>query len=223
MRLKLAIKGLIKMVFGVVALGLLLFLPAGTFAFPGAWRMILILFIPAFILGSVLLIKNPVLLEKRLNSKEKETEQKSVILFSALMFILSFVLCGLDFRFSWIRMPLWLSVVGCILFLLTYLGFVLVLRQNEYLSRTIEIQEDQKVVDTGMYGIVRHPMYMVITFMYISMPLVIGSYIGLIPLLAFPVIISKRIKNEEKVLEKGLPGYIEYEKKVRYRMIPFVW
>jgi len=223
MKKQLAIRGIAKLLSGLVTLGLLLFLPAGTFRYPGAWRMMGILFIPMLILGAVLLIAKPALLEKRLNQKETEKDQKLVILFSALLFTACFLLCALDFRFGWTRLPLWLSILGCVVFLATYLGFAELLRENEYLSRTVEIQEGQKVVSTGLYGIVRHPMYAIIFWMFLSMPVIIGSAAGLIPMIFLPVILYKRIKNEEEVLKKELEGYEEYTRKVRYRMIPFVW
>lgn len=223
MKKQLAIRGIAKLLSGIVTLGLLLFLPAGTFRYPGAWRMMGILFIPMLILGAVLLIAKPALLEKRLNQKETEKDQKLVILFSALLFTACFLLCAFDFRFGWTQLPLWLSILGCVVFLATYLGFAELLRENEYLSRTVEIQEGQKVVSTGLYGIVRHPMYAIIFWMFLSMPVIIGSAAGLIPMIFLPVILYKRIKNEEEVLKKELEGYEEYTRKVRYRMIPFVW
>lgn len=223
MRKKLAVQGIIKMVSGIIALGSLLFLPARTFRFPGAWRMIGILFIPMLILGTVLLIVKPELLAKRLNQKENEDEQKSVILFSAIIFVVCFLLCGFDFRFGWSRCPLWVSIVGCAVFLITYAGFAELLRENEYLSRTVEVQEGQQVVSTGLYGIVRHPMYAIIFWMFLSMPVIIGSFVGLIPMVFLPAMLAKRIINEEKVLRENLDGYEEYMKKVRYRLIPFIW
>jgi len=223
MKKQLALRGLVKLLSGLLLLGLLLFLPAGTFRYPGAWRMIGILFIPMFILGAVLLLAKPELLAKRLNQKEEEAEQKVVILLSALVFIVCFLLCGLDQRFGWTRVPLWLSIVGCAIFFLTYLGFAELLRENEYLSRTVEVQENQKVVSTGLYGIVRHPMYAIIFWMFLSMPIIIGSFAGLVPMLLLPLILYKRIVNEEEVLKKELAGYEEYTKKVRYRLIPFIW
>lgn len=223
MRKQLAINGLIKMLSGILLIALLLFLPAGTLSFPGAWRMLAVLFVPMFILGIVLLEKKPELLEKRLSQKESEPEQNKVILFSGLMFIASFLLCGFDFRFGWTFVPKWLTAAGCVVFLVTYAAFAELLRENEYLSRTVEVQKGQKVISTGLYGIVRHPMYAVIFWMFLSMPVIIGSFAGLVPMVFLPVILAKRIKNEEKVLKKDLPGYEEYTKKVRYRIIPFVW
>lgn len=223
MKKKLATKGLLKALSGVITLGLLLFLPAGTLHFPGAWRMIGILFIPMLILGTILLIAKPELLAKRLNQKETEEEQKSVILFSALLFVAVFLLCGLDFRFGWSHCPLWLSIIGCVIFLVTYFGFAELLRENEFLSRTVEGQEGQIVVDTGLYGIVRHPMYAIIFWMFLSMPIIIGSIVGIIPLILLPIILAKRILNEEALLSKNLLGYDNYMKKVRYRIIPYIW
>lgn len=223
MKTNLATQGVIKLFSGVLMMGLLLFLPAGTFAFSGGWRMILILFVPAFILGILLLVLKPDLLAKRLSSKETENEQKGVILLSSVIFIACFLLCGFDFRFGWSVVPLWLSYVGCVVFLATYLGFAELLRENDYLSRTVEVQEGQKVVSTGLYGIVRHPMYAIILWMFLAMPIIIGSYVGLIPMVLIPLVLVKRIINEEKVLREGLEGYDEYTKKVRWRMIPFVW
>jgi len=223
MKKKLIIRGVSKLLSGVISLGLVLFLPAGTFAFPGAWRMMAVLFIPMLIMGTVLFLKAPTLLEKRLGSKESEQEQKNVILFSAIIFIASFVLCGLDFRFRLTVVPMWAVIAGCVVFLFTYAGFAELLRENEYLSRTVEVQEGQKVISTGLYGIVRHPMYAIILFMFLSMPIIIGSWIGLIPLAFLPLILVKRIVNEEKVLAEGLKGYEEYKKTVRYRLVPFIW
>jgi protein-S-isoprenylcysteine O-methyltransferase Ste14 len=223
MKKKLAVGGFIKLLSGLLLLGLLLFVPAGTIHYPGAWRMICVLFIPMFVLGVVLLIANPKLLEKRLNQKESEPEQKVVIFFSSLLFVACFLLCGFDFRYEWTSVPMWLSIVGCIVFLATYAGFAELLRENEYLSRTVKVQEGQKVVSTRMYGIVRHPMYAIIFWMFLSMPIIIGSFAGLIPMVLLPFILVKRIKNEERVLKSELEGYEEYTRKVRYRLIPFIW
>jgi len=197
MKTKLMIQGLIKMLSGILLMGLLLFLPAGTFNFPRAWLMMVVLFVPMLIVGTYLLIKNPKLLEKRLNTKETEKEQKLVILLSSIMFILAFLLSAFDYKYNWFQLPTIISVIGCVVFILTYLGFIELLKENEYLSRTVEVQEGQKVVDTGMYGIVRHPMYSIIFFMFISMPIILGSLIGLIPLIGLPIILIIRIKNEE--------------------------
>lgn len=223
MRIKLAIQGIIKMLSGLLATGLLLFLPAGTMHYPGAWRMIFILFVPMFILGTVLFIAKPELLAKRLNQKETEAEQKTVIIISIVLFTACFLLCGFDFRFGWSNVPLWLSFAGCAVFVITYAGFAELLRENEYLSRAVEVQNGQKVISTGLYGIVRHPMYAIIFWMFLSMPLIIGSYYGLIPMALLPVVLVKRIRNEEKVLSEQLEGYREYMEKVRYRLIPYIW
>ena len=223
MKKNLAVQGSVKLLSGLLLLGVFLFLPTGTLHYPGAWRMIGTLFIPMFLLGVVLLIAKPELLAKRLKQKETEAEQKTVILLSALLFIASFLLCGFDFRFGWSFVPKWLSVLGCVVFLLTYIGFAELLRENEFLSRTIEVQKGQKVISTGLYGIVRHPMYAVVFWMFLSMPLIIGSFVGLIPMAFLPFILVKRILNEEKVLKEQLEGYEEYTRQIRYRLIPFVW
>lgn len=223
MKLELAIKGIVKILSGILLLGVLLFVPAGTFNYPGAWRMISILFVPSIIIGGVLLIKKPELLEKRLNQKETENEQKFVIVLSALIFIVSFLLCAFDYRFGWTKVSLIISVIGCVIFVFTYIGFAELLRENEYLSRTVEVQDNQKVVSTGLYGIVRHPMYSIIFWMFISMPIIIGSYVGLIPMILLPYMFVKRIKNEEDVLIRKLDGYEEYCEKIKYRLIPFIW
>ncbi len=216
-------QAIVKFIAGVIIIGLLIFLPAGTLAYPGAWLFMGILFIPMFLAGVVMMLKNPELLRKRLNAKEKQAEQSLVIKLSGLMFLLGFVAAGLNFRFQWIVLPDVVSWVAAAVFLFAYLLYAEVLRENTYLSRTVEIQENQKVIDTGLYGIVRHPMYSVTILLFLSMPLVLGSVISFVIFLAYPVIIAKRIKNEEQVLEAGLEGYAEYKKKVKYRLIPFVW
>ena len=216
-------QAILKFMAGVVLLGLLLFLPAGTLHYWNAWLLMGILFIPMFLAGIVMMFKNPDLLRKRLNAKEKENEQSLVIKLSGLMFILGFVAAGLNFRFQWIVLPGWVSWAGAIVFLLAYLLYAEVLRENTYLSRTIEVQENQTVIDTGLYGIVRHPMYSVTIILFLTMPLVLGSLISFVIFLMYPFIISKRICNEEKVLEEGLAGYGEYKKKVKYKVIPFLW
>lgn len=208
---------------GLLLVCLLLFLPAGTFCYPQAWLLMGILFIPMFIAGLVMLKKNPELLKKRLNVKEKETEQKEVILFSGIMFIAAFVSAGLSFRFGWLMLPFPVSIFFAVVFLAAYALYAEVLRENTYLSRTIEVQEDQKVIDTGLYGIVRHPMYMTTVFLFLAMPLVLGSVISFVIMLSYIPIIVKRIRNEEEVLTKDLQGYKEYKKKVKYRLIPFIW
>ena len=223
MRKKLAVQGIVKLLSGALTMGLLLFLPAGTLDYPGAWRLFCVFFIPAFVLGLVLLTAKPELLAKRLSTRETEPEQRRVLMLSSLIFAASFLLCALDFRFSWSAVPAWLSTVGCVVFLLAYAGFAELLRENEYLSRSVELQAGQTVVSTGLYGIVRHPMYAMILWFFLSMPLILGSYVGLIPLAIIPYVLVKRLLNEEKLLRNGLDGYDEYIKKVPYRLIPFVW
>ncbi len=220
---KLFLQALVKFSCGVIAVGVLLFLPAGTLLWLNGWISMGILFIPMFCAGIVMMFKNPELLKKRLNAKEKQTEQQLVIKLSGLMFIAGFIAAGLDFRFRWTTPPLWISWAASAVFLLAYLLYAEVLRENTYLSRTVEVQENQKVIDTGLYGIVRHPLYSVTLLLFLSMPLVLGSVVSFVIFLAYPVIIVKRIRNEEKVLEAELAGYAEYKKKVRYRLIPFVW
>lgn len=221
--MKLMANAVIKFIAGIVMIGLILFLPAGTIQYPGAWLFMALLFIPMFFLGVVLFLKAPELLAKRLNTREKETEQKGVVAFSALMFVGSFILAGLDFRNQWSDIPAWLTVTASIILLASYGLYAEVMRENAYLSRTVEVQENQKVVDTGLYGIVRHPMYAATIFLYLAMPLVLGSWVSFIVMLSYPVIIIFRIRNEEKVLEEGLEGYVEYKQKVKYRLIPYVW
>ncbi len=216
-------QAILKFVFGAVFIGILLFLPAGTFAYWNAWLFIGILFIPMSVAGMVLMIKNPKLLEKRLRGKEQQAEQGLVIKLSGLMFVIGFVIAGLNFRFQWIMLPDWILWVSAIIFLISYLLYAEVLRENTYLSRTVEVQDGQKVIDTGLYGVVRHPMYSVTIVLFLSMPLVLGSVISFVIFLAYPILIAKRIRNEETVLEKGLEGYTEYKKKVKYKVIPFVW
>ena len=220
---KLFIQAIAKLFIGVIVIGVLLFLSSGTFQWQNAWLLMGILFIPMFFAGIVMMIKNPELLKKRLNAKERQTEQQLVIKLSGLMFAAGFIAAGLDFRFRWTTPPLWLSWAASAVFLLVYLLYAEVLRENTYLSRTVEVQENQKVIDTGLYGIVRHPMYSVTLILFLSMPLVLGSVVSFVIFLAYPVIIVKRIRNEEKVLEAELAGYAEYKKKVRYRLIPFIW
>lgn len=223
MSVKLFFQGLAKFFFGLILMGLILFLPAGSFKFWQGWLLIGILFVPMFAAGLILMKKNPELLRKRLNAKEDEKEQKIVILLSGIMFLAAFVVAGLNFRFGWIVLPMWVSYVSAAVFLVAYALYAEVLRENEYLSRTIEVQKDQKVVDTGLYGVVRHPMYMSTLLLFLAMPVVLGSVISFAIMLAYIPIIVMRIRNEEKVLAKGLPGYEEYMKKVKYRIIPFIW
>lgn len=223
MTIKLFLSAIIKFILGVVLVAFLLFLTAGTMQYPNGWLFMGILFVPMFAAGIVMMIKNPELLRKRLNAKEKQDEQSLVIKLSGLMFIAGFVLAGLDFRFGWLSLPQIVSYTAAIAFLLAYLLYAEVLRENTYLSRTIEVQENQTVIDTGLYGIVRHPMYSATVILFLAMPLVLGSLLSFAVFLFYPLIIAKRIKNEEQVLEAELDGYADYKKKVRYRLIPFVW
>ena len=220
---KLFVQAIAKFALGVVLIGVLVFLPAGTMRFPNGWLFMAILFIPMFGAGLVMMIKNPYLLEKRLDAKEKEAEQSLVVKLSGLMFLCGFVLAGLDYRFQWLVLPQWVSIAATVLFLLSYVMYAEVLRENTFLSRTIEVQENQTVVDTGLYSIVRHPMYSATLILFLSMPLVLGSLISFVVFLAYPLIIAKRIRNEEQVLEEGLVGYKEYKQKVRWRLIPYIW
>ena len=216
-------KALTKFLLGAFILGVLLFLPAGSFHYWQGWLLMGILFVPMFIAGLVMMVKNPELLRKRLNAKEKETEQRNVVVMSGLLFITAFVLAGLNWRFGWWVLPDWVAWAAAGLFLASYFLYAEVMRENTYLSRTIEVQENQKVIDTGLYGIVRHPMYMATTLMFLAMPLVLGSPISFLVMLGYIPVIAKRIGNEEMVLEKGLEGYKDYKKKVRYKMVPFLW
>jgi protein-S-isoprenylcysteine O-methyltransferase Ste14 len=220
---KLFLQAILKFTLGVVLIGALVFWPAGTLDYPNGWLFMGILFVPMFCAGLVMMAKNPYLLEKRLDAKEKEAEQSMVVKLSGLMFLVGFVLAGLDFRFRWLVLPGWVSIVATVLFLLSYVMYAEVLRENTFLSRTIEVQENQTVVDTGLYGIVRHPMYSATLVLFLSMPLVLGSAISFLVFLAYPLIIAKRIRNEEQVLEEGLAGYKEYKQKVRWRLIPYIW
>jgi protein-S-isoprenylcysteine O-methyltransferase Ste14 len=221
--MQLIFNALTKYIIGFILVGVLLFLPAWTFNYPGAWLFLALLFIPMLLMGIVLFAKAPALLEKRLNNKEKEKAQKGVVALSGLMFPLGFVVSALDFRFSWSRVPMWLMITAAVLFLVGYALFAEVTRENAYLSRTVEVQDGQKVVSTGLYGIVRHPMYFATLFMFLPMPLILGSFWGLVPFALYPVIIVVRIVNEEKVLTAKLEGYTEYKLKVKYRLIPFIW
>lgn len=222
MTLKLLFSAIIKFTLGVVLVGLLIFLPAGTFFFNGLLLMGL-LFVPMFIAGLVMLVKNPMLLKSRLDAKEKQQEQNLVVKLSGLMFLAGFVIAGLGVRFSWYILPKTVVIIASVLFVIAYLLYAEVLRENTYLSRTIKVQENQKVIDTGLYGIIRHPMYSATLLLFLSMPLVLGSLYSFIIFLAYPFIIAKRIKGEEELLEKELNGYIEYKQKVKYRLIPFIW
>ena len=220
---KLFAQAVTKFLAGLVLVAVLLFIPAGTFTWPNAWLLIVILFVPMFLAGLVIMARNPELLRKRLNAKEEQKEQKEVIFLSGLMFLGAFIIAGLNFRFGWIVLPAWVSYAAAAVFLLGYVLYAEVLRENTYLSRTVEVQEGQKVIDTGLYGIVRHPMYMTTFLLFLSMPLVLGSVLSFVIMLLYIPIIAKRIRNEEEVLEEGLEGYAEYKKKVRYKVIPFIW
>ena len=217
------IQAITKFSGGLVLVGLLLFLPAGSLHFWQAWLLMGILFVPMLIAGLVMMGRNPDLLRKRLDAKEKESEQKTVVALSGLLFIASFVVAGLNWRFHWWVLPSWAVWVAAGLFLLSYMLYAEVLRENTYLSRTIEVQENQKVIDTGLYGIVRHPMYMATTILFLTMPLVLASPISFFIMLGYLPVIAKRIRNEEKVLEERLDGYSEYKKKVKYRILPLIW
>jgi len=223
MSIKLFFEAISKFVLGILLIGLLIFIPASTINYWNGWLFMFLLFIPMFISGIVMMIKAPNLLKSRLNAKEKESEQKEVIILSGLMFLSGFIIAGLNYRFSWIKLPSSIVVISSIIFLLSYILYAEVLRENLFLSRTIEVQKEQKVIETGLYGIVRHPMYTATIFLFLSIPLILGSIISFIIFLAYPFIIAKRIKNEEKVLEKELKGYNSYKKKVKYKMIPFIW
>lgn len=223
MNKKLFVSALVKFFAGFVLVGLLVFLPAGTLNFPGGWLFMGLLFVPMFIAGIVMMIKNPYLLEKRLDAKEKEAEQSLVVKLSGLMFLAGFIVAGLDYRFGWSELPKAVIIAASAVFLIAYAIYAEVLRENTYLSRTIEVQEDQKVIDTGLYGIIRHPMYSATLLLFLSMPLVLGSVYAFIIFLAYPLIIVKRLKAEEEFLERELKGYKEYKQKVKYRLIPFIW
>lgn len=221
--MKLLFQTLTKLILGLVLVGLLLFLPAGTMEYPNGWIFLGVLFVPVTIMGAVLYLKAPDLLRKRLNHKEKEKTQRGVIAFSGLMFPVSFILSALDFRFWWSEVPTWLVILSAFLFLAGYVMFAEVMRENAYLSRTVEVQQGQRVISTGLYGVIRHPMYLATLLMFLPIPLILGSFWGLIPMFLYPVILVIRILNEEKVLTEGLDGYAEYKTKVRYRLVPFVW
>lgn len=221
--IKLFFSAILKFLLGVVLVGALVFIPAGTLNYLGGIIFMCVLFIPMFIAGIVMMFKSPSLLAKRLDAKEKEKEQGIVVKLSGLMFFVGFILAGLDFRFGWVRLPIGVNIAATVIFVIAYVLYAEVLRENAYLSRTIEVQEGQKVVDTGLYGIVRHPMYAVTLVLFLSMPFILGSAISFVVFLAYPFIIAARIINEEKVLTEGLEGYAEYKNKVKYRLIPFIW
>lgn len=221
--MKLIFSALTKYLLGLLLLGALLFLPAWTLDYPQAWLFLSLLFIPMLLIGIVLLVKAPALLEKRLDNKEKERAQKGVIALSGLIFPIGFIVSALDFRFSLSTVPEWVTVVSSVLFLLGYAAYAEVMRENAYLSRTVEVQEGQKVISSGLYRIVRHPMYLATLLMFLPIPLILGSFWALIPFALYPIAIVIRIVNEERVLTDGLPGYAEYKKKTKYRLIPFIW
>lgn len=221
--MKLLIEALTKFTCGLLLVGLLIFLPAGTLAYTYGWLLVALLFAPMLIAGLVMLVKSPAFLKKRLDAKEKQGTQKGVVALSGLMFIIGFVLAGLDFRFGWSNMPTWVVITASVLFLIAYALYAEVMRENAYLSRTVKVEEGQTVVDTGMYGIVRHPMYAVTILLFLMIPLVLGSWYALIAFAFYPGIIIVRLKDEEELLTSELSGYCEYKKKVKYRIIPFVW
>ena len=223
MSVKLFFSAIIKFLFGIVLVGALIFLPAWSLSFYRGWLFMGILFIPMFLAGIVMLCKSPELLKKRLKAKEKEREQSLVIKLSGLMFLVGFILAGLSIRFGWYILPRTVSVVAACLFVLAYVIYAEVLRENAYLSRTIKVQEGQKVIDSGLYGVVRHPMYSATLILFLSMPLVLGSVLSFAVFLTYPFIIAKRIVHEEEFLERELEGYKEYKQKVKYRLIPFIW
>ena len=223
MNVKLFAGAVTKFLLGVILTGVLIFLPAGTFNYFGGWLFMGILFAPMLAAGIVMMFKNPKLLEKRLNAKEKQKEQSIVVKLSGLMFIAGFAVAGLGVRFGWYILPRGVTYAAAAVFLMSYLLYAEVLRENAYLSRTIEVQEGQKVIDTGLYGIVRHPMYSVTLFLFLSMPVVLGSVYAFVIFLVYPFLIIARLKSEEKFLEKELCGYAEYKQKVKYRLIPFIW
>ncbi len=220
---KLFAQAITKVLSGVLLIGILLFVPAGSFSYWNGWLLMAVLFVPMIVAGFVMMKKSPELLQKRLNAKEEQSEQKTVIVLSGLMFLAAFIVAGLNYRFGWIVLPNWIVYVATAVFLLGYVLYAEVLRENAYLSRTVEVQEDQKVVDTGLYGIVRHPMYLSTFLLFLSMPLVLGSVISFVIMLVYIPIIAKRIRNEEKVLEEGLEGYSDYKKRVKNKVVPFIW
>ena len=223
MTMKLFLAAIIKFLLGVALVGVLIFLPAGTFSYFNGWLLMGILFVPMFFAGIVMMFKNPDLLRSRLNAKEKQQEQSLIVKMSGLMFLSGFIVAGLGVRFHWYVLPIGVAVGAAVVFLASYILYAEVLRENTYLSRTIEVRENQKVIDTGLYGIVRHPMYSVTLLLFLSMPIVLGSVYSFLIFLVYPFIIAKRIKHEEEFLEKELDGYREYKQKVKYRLIPFIW
>lgn len=223
MTARLFFEAIVKFSFGVVLVGLLVFLPAGTLFFLNGWILMSVLFIPMFFAGIVMLIKKPLLLKSRLDAKEKQNKQSVIVKLSGLMFVVGFIIAGLDFRFGWSKLPFGVSVAAVVIFVFAYIIYAEVLRENTYLSRTIKVEDDQKVIDTGLYSIVRHPMYSATIFLFLSMPLILGSLYSFIIFLLYPFIIVKRLKMEEELLKTELGGYEKYIKKVKYRLIPFIW
>lgn len=221
--MKLFLSAIAKFLLGVTLVGVLIFLPAGTLCYFNGWLLMSILFVPMFFAGIVMMIKNPALLKSRLNAKESQRQQDKVVKLSGLMFLLGFIVAGLGFRFNWFILPKSVSIVASVIFLMGYVFYAEVLRENTYLSRTIEVQENQRVIDTGLYSIVRHPMYSATLLLFLSMPIVLGSVYAFLIFMAYPFIIAKRIKHEEEFLQKELHGYSEYIQKVKYRLIPFIW
>lgn len=223
MTIKLFFSAIFKFILGVVLVGLLIFLPAGSFSYYNGWLLMIVLFVPMFFAGIVMMFKNPDLLKSRLNAKEKQKDQNLVVKLSGLMFIIGFIIAGLGFRFNWYTLPKTVVIIATVVFLLAYVLYAVVLKQNTYLSRTIETRENQKVIDTGLYSVVRHPMYSATLLLFLSMPLVLGSVYSFIIFLIYPFIIVKRLNGEEKFLEKELEGYTEYKQKTKYKLIPFIW
>jgi protein-S-isoprenylcysteine O-methyltransferase Ste14 len=221
--MKLLISAITKMIFGIALNGAMLFLPAWTWSYFGAWLFIGVLFVPVLIMGAVLYVRAPALLEKRLKNREREGAQRGVVALSGIMFIATFIISSLDFRFGWSDAPSWVMILGAVLFLLGYAMFAEVTRENAYLSRTVEVDEGQQVVSTGLYGVVRHPMYAATLLMFLPLPLILGSFWGLCAFALYPVILVIRIRNEESVLREQLDGYADYLTKVKYRLIPFIW
>lgn len=221
--MKLLFSAASKFLIGIILVGLLLFLPAGSFAYVNAWLFMALLFIPMLIVGVILFVKSPELLQKRLDAKEKENTQRGVVALSGLLFIAGFVIAGLDYRFSWSKVPNWLLIVASAVLLVSYGLYGEVMRENVYLSRKIEVQNNQKVIDTGLYGIVRHPMYAVTIWLFLSIPIVLGSFWSFACFVPYIAVICVRIINEERVLTEGLDGYEEYKKRVKYRLFPFIW
>lgn len=223
MTLKLFFSAIFKFILGVVLVGLLIFLPAGSFSYYNGWLLMIVLFVPMFFAGIIMMIKNPDLLKSRLNAKEKQKDQNLVVKLSGLMFIIGFIIAGLGYRFNWYTLPKTVVIIATVVFLLAYVLYAVVLKQNTYLSRTIEVSQNQKVVDTGLYSVVRHPMYSATLLLFLSMPLILGSVYSFIIFLVYPFIIIKRLNGEEKFLEKELEGYTEYKQKTKYKLIPFIW